>query len=113
MHLILKWSSNSGKVYSLGVLSKKEEKYIFEINEQELKNAILDGCIGIGNFSLLNRVETSNELFDFFKNRIVSKDSWKTKELLKKYKLHEYDEMKILSITKARSINDRYRVEEV
>lgn len=113
MHLILKWSSNSGNVYSLGILSKQEDTYIFKLNENELKNAIQDGCMGIGNFSLLNKVETSTELFDFFKTRIVSKDSWKLEELLKKYKLQEYDDMKILAITKGRSINDRYWVEEV
>lgn len=113
MHLILKWSSNSGNIYGLGILSKQENTYIFELNEDELKRAIEDGCMGIGNFSLLNKVEKSKELFSFFKNRIVSKDSWKVDELLKKYKLQEYDDMKILAITKGRSINDRYWVEEI
>lgn len=113
MRLILKWSSNSGNIYSLGILSKQKNTYIFEINESELKKAIQDGCMGIGNFSLLNKVEKSTELFQFFKTRIVSKESWKVEGLLKKYGLQEYDEMKILAKTKGKSINDRYWVEEV
>lgn len=113
MRLVLKWLSNSNNRYRLGILSKEKDKYIFKINEEELKSAISDGCMGIGNFSLLNKIEESTELFDFFKHRIVSKDSWKLEELLKKYKLDEYDDMKILAITKGKSINDRYWVEEI
>ncbi len=113
MHLVLKWMSNSKKQYDLGILSKEKDKYIFEINEDELKKAINDGCMGIGNFSLLNKREESKELFSFFKHRIVNENSWKVKELLEKYKLNQYDDMKILAITKGRSINDRYWVEEV
>ena len=77
-----------------------------------MKKAIQDGCIGIGNFTLLNKREESSELFSFFKNRIVSKDSWKVEKLLKQYGLEEYDEMKILAATNGRSINDRYWLEE-
>lgn len=111
MHLILKWKSNSNNVYTLGKLSKKE-CYIFEINEDELKRAIQDGCMGIGNFSLLNKIEKSDELFDFFKYRIVDKNSPKVEMYLKKYDLKKYDEMKILEITGARSVNDRYWLEK-
>ena len=110
MHLILKWKSNLGNIYNLGTLSKEKE-YIFEINEEELKKAIQDGCMGIGNFSLLNKIEKSNELFDFFKYRIVGKDSSRVEIFLKRYGLKEYDDMKILEITGARSVNDRYWLE--
>lgn len=113
MRLMLKWQSNSNHIYHLGILSKENEKYSFEINEEELKKAILDGCMGIGNFSLLHKKEESQDLFDFFKSRIVSKDSWKLKDLLRKYKLEQYDDMKILAITKGKSMNDRYWVDEI
>ena len=46
-------------------------------------------------------------------NRIVGIDSPKLPDLLKKYKLKEYDDMEILKITKAVSANDRYWVEEI
>lgn len=113
MHLMLKWKSKRNNVYDLGVLSKENDKYIFRINEKQLKKAIEDGCMGIGNFSLLNNIEVSDELFDFFKYRIVRKDSPKLNEMLKKYNLEKYDEMEILKITKAKSVNDRYWVEEL
>ena len=106
MHLMLKWRSKRNNVYELGILSKENEQYI-------IKRAIKDGCMGIGNFSLLNNVEISNELFDFFKHRIVSKDSPKLEEMLRKYNLEEYDDMEILKITQAKSVNDRYWVEEI
>lgn len=113
MHLMLKWKSKRNNVYDLGVLSKENYKYIFRINEKQLKKAIEDGCMGIGNFSLLNNIEVSDELFDFFKYRIVRKNSPKLNEMLKKYNLEKYDEMEILKITKAKSVNDRYWVEEL
>ena len=47
MHLMLKWKSKRNNVYDLGVLSKENYKYIFRINEKQLKKAIEDGCIGI------------------------------------------------------------------
>lgn len=113
MHLMLKWRSKRNNVYELGILSKENEQYIFKIDEEQLKKAIKDGCMGIGNFSLLNNVESSKELFDFFKHRIVSKDSPKLEEMLRKYNLEEYDDMEILKITQAKSVNDRYWVEEI
>ena len=113
MHLILKWKSNSNATYNLGILSKENNQYIFKLNEEELKKARQDGCMGIGNFSLLNDVEKSYKLFDFFKYRIISKDSPKIGTYLEKYGMKEYDEMEILRITHAKSVNDRYWVEEI
>lgn len=113
MHLMLKWRSKRNNIYELGILSKENDKYIFKIDEEQLKKAIKDGCMGIGNFSLLNNVEISNELFDFFKYRIVSEDSSKLDEMLRKYNLEKYDDMEILKITQAKSANDRYWVEEL
>lgn len=113
MHLMLKWKSKRDNIYELGILSKENNKYIFKIDEEQLKKAIKDGCMGIGNFNLLNNVEVSDELFDFFKYRIVSEDSPKLQEMLKKYNLKEYDDMKILKISQAKNVNDRYWVEEI
>lgn len=112
MHLMLKWKSKFNNIYNLGVLTKENDKYIFKIDEEQLKRAIQDGCMGIGNFSLMNNVEISDELFDFFRYRIVSKDSPRVREYLNKYNLEEYDDMEILRITGAKSVNDRYWVEE-
>ena len=113
MNLILKWKSKQDNIYELGVLTKENDMYIFKINEKELKLATHDGCMGIGNFSLLNNVEKSLVLFDFFKNRIVDEDSPKLQKILKRYNLKKYDDMQILKFTGARSMNDRYWVEEI
>lgn len=113
MKLVLKWMSKEKRQYSLGVLEKIDGKYIFETNEVELKKAIQDGCMGIGNFTFLEKRMESEELFTFFKSRIPDKNSWKINEVLKKYNLDEYDEMKLLLAKQGRSINDRYWVEEM
>ena len=113
MNLTLKWKSKQGNIYELGVLTKENDMYIFKINEKGLKLATHDGCMGIGNFSLLNNVEKSLKLFDFFKNRIVDEDSPKLQKILKRYNLKKYDDMQILKFTGARSMNDRYWVEEI
>lgn len=113
MHLMLKWKSKRDNIYQLGILSKENNKYIFKIDEEQLKKAIKDGCMGIGHFNLLKNIEVSDELFDFFRYRIVGKDSPKLQELLRKYNLEKYDDMEILKITQAKSANDRYWVEEL
>ena len=43
----------------------------------------------------------------------MSKDSPKLEEMLRKYNMEEYDDMEILKITQAKSVNDRYWVEEL
>ena len=37
----------------------------------------------------------------------------KLEEMLRKYNMEEYDDMEILKITQAKSVNDRYWVEEL
>lgn len=113
MKLLLKWESKEKRQYSLGVLEKRDDKYVFEIDEQELKNAIKDGCVGIGNFNFLEKKIVSDKLFTFFKNRIPTENNWKIGRILKKYNLKEYDKMELLKLTKGKSINDRYWVEEI
>lgn len=65
MHLMLKWRSKRNNVYELGILSKENEQYIFKIDEEQLKKAIKDGCMGIGNFSLINNAGISNDCLTF------------------------------------------------
>lgn len=111
MKLVLKWKKNEN-IFSLGVLEKKENNFIFTINETELKNAIKHGCMGIGNFDFLKTVYVSEELFDFFKFRIPSRTHVDIENILKEYNLKEYDEMELLKITKAKEATDNYYVEE-
>ena len=68
MKLVLKWMSKEKRQYSLGVLEKIDGKYIFETNEVELKKAIQDGCMGIGNFTFLEKRMESQVPFIFRKN---------------------------------------------
>ncbi len=111
MDLFLKWEKDE-EVFVLGKLSKKENKYFFEVDKEDFKNAIRNGCIGIPGFKLGETHFESDELFKFFKNRIISEDREDIKEILKKYNLEEYDDMKLLKVTKAELNGDNYFVEE-
>lgn len=112
MKLQLIWNKN-GSEFKLGILEKKDNEYIFKIDENELKLAIKKGCIGIGTFDLLNIEYKSQELFSFFKNRIPDKNNINIKETLLMYNLKEYDEMELLKLTKAELATDNYYVIEI
>lgn len=113
MILALKWKDKDGISYKLGELSKDNNTYYFSINEQNLKEAIKHGCMGIGSFDLLKNTYIANNLFTFFKNRIPSKDNSDIEEILKEYNIDFYDEMELLKKTKARKMKDRYFIEEI
>ncbi len=112
MILKLIWKDKNQNIYHIGNLSKSKGTYAFEIIEDNLKKAIKAGCMGIGEFDLLKNCYKSEELFDFFKQRIPSKDNRYINEILKKYKLKEYDEMLLLQRTKGQLMTDRYYIEE-
>ena len=111
MDLFLKWKKGE-EIFTLGKLSKNENKYFFEINKEGFKNAVLNGCIGIPGFELGKTSFESDELFKFFRNRIVSKDSDNIEGVLAKYNLSKYDDMELLKATKAKLNGDNYFVEE-
>lgn len=111
MDLFLKWKK-SDKVFILGKLSKRENKYFFEIDKDGFKNAVLNGCIGIPGFELGKYSFESNELFKFFRNRIISKDAKNINDVLSKYNMAQYDDMYLLKVTKAKLNTDNYFVEE-
>ena len=111
MDLFLKWKKGE-EIFTLGKLSKNENKYFFEINKEGFKNAVLNGCIGIPGFELGKTSFESDELFKFFRNRIVSKEAKNIDEVISKYNLSEYDDMQLLKATKAKLHGDNYFVEE-
>ena len=112
MKLVLIWEKENQK-FELGILEKINDEYVFKINEEELKNAIKLGCMGIGNFDLLKSEYRNKELFSFFKNRIPAKDNINIKETLEELELKEYDEMELLKLTGAELITDNYYMKEV
>ena len=113
MILKLFWNDANGIKYHLGNLYKIEDIYHFDINEEELKNAVRHGCFGIGNIDITkNRLE-SKELFEFFKGRIPNEDELSLKELKKYYGIDKYDEMDILKVTQGKLLKDRYYLEYV
>ncbi len=112
MKLLLIWKKENTD-FELGTLEKIDRDYVFKINEENLKNAIKNGCIGIGNFDLLQNEYRSTELFPFFQNRIPEKDNINIKETLEEFELKEYDEMELLRLTKAELITDNYYMKEV
>ncbi len=110
MNLVLYWKKGEQK-FNLGLLQRNEDEYIFKINEEVLKLAIKNGCIGIGNFDLLKNEYRSKELFSFFKNRIPAEDNINIKEILTKYGLEKYDEMQLLKYTRGKIATDNYYIE--
>ena len=108
MTLNLYWKDNEQNEYKIGKLYKEEEKYHFEINEEELKKATHKGCFGIGELNLLYKNHVSDTLFNFFKRRIPSKDSSNIEEILKEFDMKEYDEMELLEKTNGILFTDRY-----
>ena len=106
------WSDIEKNKYLLGELYKKDNIFYFEINEDGLKMALKHGCFGIGTINILEKTNKSDELFDFFKNRIPREDSPNIHEFLRSINLEEYDEYEILKRTGARLLTDRYFLEE-
>lgn len=111
MILKLMWKDKNKNIYHIGNLSKIKGIYVFQIIEENLKQAIKAGCMGIGEFDLLSTYYKSEELFDFFKQRIPSEDYRYINEILGKYGLKEYDEMLLLQKTKGQIMTDRYYIE--
>lgn len=112
MILKLMWKDRNKNIYHIGNLLETEGIYVFQIIEENLKQAIKAGCMGIGEFDLLNTYYKSEELFDFFKQRIPSKDYKYINEILERYELKEYDEMLLLQKTKGQLMTDRYYLEK-
>ena len=112
MKLNLLWKDKDNNIYKLGILYKENNIFKFDIYENNLKSAIKRGCFGIGNFNFLKMHNESEELFDFFKERIPNKDDPFINNLFLENKLKEYDEMELLKITKGQLLYDRYFLEE-
>ena len=108
MMLKLFWTDAKGIQYHLGNLYKNENKYCFDIIEEELKKAVRHGCFGIGSIDISKNKHESNELFKFFKKRIPKENELTTEELIQYYGIDKYDDMEILKITEGRVIEDRY-----
>ena len=111
MNLKLFWKDSKNVSYHLADLLYENEKYILKTKEENLKDAIKHGCFGIGNFGFLKNHYESNKLFDFFKNRIPSKDNSKIDKILQDLNIKEYNEMEILKATKGILVEDRYYLE--
>ena len=112
MKLKLIWEKEKIE-YELGTLEKINNEYVFKINEENLKNAIKNGCMGIGNFDLVQKEYRSTELFSFFQNRIPERDNINIKETLEEFNMKEYDEMTLLKLTRAELMTDNYYMKEV
>lgn len=105
------WNDVNGNSYFIGTLSKDEDYFSFELNNNGLKEAMRHGCFGIGNIDISKESHKSKELFHFFKNRIPRKDAIDIDRILEQYDMKEYDEMELLEKTQGRLITDRYYLE--
>mgnify|MGYP003306225186 CR=1 FL=1 len=110
--LYLKWKDFNNNIYTLATLYKYENYYYLMIDREGITTAKKNGCAGIGTLDTNEAGYKSKELFGFFKNRILPKDSESLNKFLNKYNLEEYDEMKLLKATKGILGTDRYYLEE-
>lgn len=108
MILHLYWNDIENNNYCIAKLEKNYDNYILYINEENLKLAIKNGCVGIGNINFLSNIYESKELFPFFKNRIPKENHPRIKNILEQYGLKEYNEMELLKVTKGSLRTDRY-----
>lgn len=108
MVLNLYWMDINKNNYCIAKLERNNSHYTLYINEKELKSAIKNGCMGIGNINFLSSKYESIELFSFFKNRIPNENNPKIKNILEQYGLKEFDEMELLKATGGKLRTDRY-----
>ena len=114
MVLTLFWKDVNGNSYELGKLYKKDNKFCFDIVEKDiLKKATRAGCFGIGELNLFYQHHEKDTLFDFFKRRIIPRDSSDIDEVLNELGLSDYDELELLKASKGILNTDRYYLEEV
>lgn len=106
------WNDINNFSYYLGDLYKENEYYVFYINEIGLSKALKKGCFGIGSINITNKINKSKQLFDFFKNRIISKNSPHIDEFLQNIGLKQYDEYEILKRTHLNLLTDNYFLED-
>lgn len=109
MKMNLYWKDIDGNTYNIGTLLK-ENKYIFLLNDKKYKKALQNGCAGIGNLG--QGKQESEQLFQFFKERIPGKDSPRLKKFLEIFDMEDYDECELLRRSKAKVITDRFFLEE-
>ena len=112
MILDIYWSDMNNNKYNIASLEKKNELYILDINESELKQATHSGCFGIGDIKFLQNKYISKDLFSFFRNRIPSSTHPKIDSILKRYNMVQYDEMELLRATEGRLATDNYYCKE-
>lgn len=109
MSLDLFWKSKDNQTFRLGTLKYENGLYSFNIYISELRNAIINGCYGIGNFDLKRIEYTDKKLFDFFANRLPPQSE--INNLVKIYNIDKENKMKILELTKGKKFKDNYWLE--
>lgn len=95
----INWEDRHKQSYRVGILAQLDEYYYIILkNEENAKAAYKNGFIGIPGFKL-EEIYRSQELFDFFKSRILQKNAQRPCEEL--------------ALTRAKSMVDSYSVEPV
>jgi len=110
MRLVLKWEDIKGNKYVLGILEKNATKYMFNLNDEGYKEALKNGCAGIG--ILGKESQEADVLFQFFRERIPGKENPRLKLFMQRFDLEEYDDMELLRRSKAIVNTDRFYLEE-
>lgn len=115
-YLYLKWFDiKTNKKYVIGALYKKDNKYYFKLVKGYSKIAKkINFPSNTIPFNNENKIYESKNLFSIFKIRLPDITKYteeEFKELLKEYNLKDYDEFKLLEITKGMLRDDNFIVE--
>ncbi len=71
----LNWADNHKNQYRVGLLAQVAQSFYFVIkDEKNAESAYKRGFVGISGFKT-NKIYKSDELFDFFKSRILNKSN--------------------------------------
>lgn len=118
----VKWKDSKKCEHVVGLLCYSNNKYFFKYNpDYRNEENIPSGFNGVPSFGRIVNLEeeqkekifamrSSDELFPFFKMRIVKENE---KEIWQSYGLEEYDECKLMALTKGKMPTDSFFVEEM
>ncbi len=121
----INWEDRFKNVHKIGVLAQIEDEFYIIIREKEkAKEAFKNGYIGVPGFKA-EKIYKSNEMFDFFKNRVLRTSNTNYCEELSKSggksmidsffveKMSEEEsEYKKLKILKAYELQEKLKKEE-
>lgn len=105
----LYWNNKeNSQSYKIAELYKYDNKYYFRYILENVKIALKDGFKLLVAFPNINATYESQNLFASFASRLPDKRRPEIKEILKTYKLEDYNEFELLKRSGAKLPTDNY-----